>query len=250
MKLSNQVALITGGTSGIGRATAQLFAAEGAHVAITGRRQALGEEAARQLGALYIPADHRSPADCARSVEQTLAAFGKIDILFNNAGIVPQGSAENTSEADWQETLDINVTAVWRMARLVIPHFRRQGKGVIINNASDWALVGAPDVVAYCTSKGAVVQMTRAMAMDHAREGIRINAICPGDTLVERWAQEGYTRSSGALDLQAALKDEALPMGRVALPEEIARAVLFLACDDSSYMTGSTLVVDGGNTAR
>lgn len=250
MKLQNQVAIITGGTSGIGRAAAELFAAEGARVVITGRRQALGEAAASQFGGRYIQADHRSPANCARCVEETIAAFGRVDILFNNAGIVPQGTAETTSEADWQETLDINVTAVWRMARLVIPHMRRQGKGVIINNASDWAFVGAPNVVAYCTSKGAVVQMTRAMAMDHARDGIRINAICPGDTIVERWAKDGYYRNSGAVNPQDALKDDNIPLGRVAEPIEIARAVLFLACDDSSYMTGGMLTVDGGNTAR
>lgn len=250
MKLENKVAIITGGTSGIGRAAAELFTAEGARVVITGRRSELGAAFARESGVHYIQADHRRAEDCARCVAETITHFGRVDILFNNAGIVPQGTAESTSEADWLETMEINVTAVWRMARLVIPHMRRQGKGTIINNASDWAFVGAPNVVAYCTSKGAVVQMTRAMAMDHAREGIRINAICPGDTIVERWSREGYYRSSGAVNREQALKDDNLPMGRVAEPVEIARAVLFLASDDSSYMTGSMLVVDGGNTAR
>ena len=159
------------------------------------------------------------------------------------------GTAESTSEQDWQETLDLNVTAVWRMSRLVIPHMRRQGGGAIINNASDWGLVGAAGVVAYCTSKGAVIQMTRAMAMDHAAEGIRINAICPGDTFVERWLKEGYYRFSGEVNEEEARKTD-LPLGRVAETSEIARAVLFLASDDASFMTGATLVVDGGNTAR
>lgn len=250
MKLKDKVALITGGTSGIGRATAQLFASEGARVAITGRRAALGEQVAAGINGLYIQADHRQPADCARAVEQVLAAFGRIDILFNNAGIVPQGDAETTSEADWQETMDINVTAVWRMSRLVIPHMRQQGGGAIINMGSDWSFVGAANVVAYCTSKGAVVQMTRAMAIDHARQGIRINAICPGDTFVERWIKEGYYRNSGAVTEAQARLDDNIPLGRVADASEIARAVLFLACDDSSYMTGAALVIDGGNTAR
>jgi meso-butanediol dehydrogenase/(S,S)-butanediol dehydrogenase/diacetyl reductase len=183
-------------------------------------------------------------------VEKVVAAYGRIDILFNNAGVVLEGTAETTTEEAWQETMDINVTAVWRMSRLVIPHMRSQGSGVIINMGSDWSLVGATGVVAYCTSKGAVLQMTRAMAIDHAPQGIRINAICPGDTLVERWLKEGYYRDSGAVSEAEARLDEHIPMGRVADAIEIARAVLFLASDDSSYMTGSSLVVDGGNTAR
>ncbi len=249
-KLKDRVAIITGGTSGIGWGVARLFSAEGARVVITGRRPGLGHSNAAQIEALYIQADHRRQEDCIRCVEQTAAVYGRVDILFNNAGVVLEGTAETTSEADWQETLDINVTAVWRMSRLVIPFFRRQGKGVIINNASDWGLVGASNALAYCTSKGAVVQMTRAMALDHARQGIRVNAVCPGDTFVERWSKDGYYRSSGAVDPAQARLDENLPLGRVAEVDEIARAVLFLASDDSSYLTGSMLVVDGGNTAR
>lgn len=249
MRLENKVALVTGGTSGIGRATAELFAAEGAQVAITGRRSALGEAVAGQIRGRYIVADHRRAEDCQQAVEQTLAAFGRIDILFNNAGIVVSGTAESTSEQDWQDTLDLNVTAVWRMSRLVIPHMRRQGGGAIVNNASDWGLVGAPGVVAYCTSKGAVIQLTRAMAMDHAAEGIRINAVCPGDTFVERWLQEGYYRLSGQVS-EAEARQTDLPIGRVAEASEIAKAVLFLASAESSFITGTALVVDGGNTAR
>ena len=249
MRLENKVALVTGGTSGIGRATAELFAAEGAQVAITGRRAALGEAVAGQIRGRYIVADHRRAEDCHQAVEQTLAAFGRIDILFNNAGIVVSGTAESTSEQDWQDTLDLNVTAVWRMSRLAIPHMRRQGGGAIVNNASDWGLVGAPGVVAYCTSKGAVIQLTRAMALDHAAEGIRINAVCPGDTFVERWLQEGYYRFSGQVS-EAEARQTDLPIGRVAEASEIAKAVLFLASAESSFITGTALVVDGGNTAR
>ena len=166
--------------------------------------------------------------------------------------MVLHGNAEQTSEADWQLTLDLNVTAVWRMSRLAIPQMRRQGGGVIVNNASDWGVVGAADALAYCTSKGAVIQMTRAMALDHARENIRVNAVCPGDTFVERWVENGYFKGSGAVEREQALQESgaALPVGRVAAVEEIARAVLFLASSDSSYMTGSILIVDGGNTAR
>ena len=249
-RLENKVALITGATSGIGLATAELFAQEGARLVLTGRRQERGQALADRLGGLYIQADHRLEADCARSVAQTLQAYGRIDILFNNAGIVLGGTAETTSEADWAEILNINVTAVWRMSRLVLPSMRAQGGGVIVNNASDWGLVGAADALPYCVTKGAVVQLTRCMALDHAREGIRVNAVCPGDTFVERWTQEGYFRGSGGVAESVARMSDDLPIGRVAETIEIARAVLFLASDESSFVTGTTLLVDGGNTAR
>ncbi len=248
-RLANKVALITGGTSGIGKATVELFTAEGSRVVFTGRRAQLGKQLAQQTGAVYIQADHRIMADCQRSVNETVARYGQIDILFNNAGIVVSGTAETTTDEDWDDTLLLNVTAVWRMSKLVLPVMRAHGGGVIINNASDWAFVGAREVVAYCASKGAVMQMTRAMALDHASENIRINAVCPGDTFVERWVKEGYYRVSGGLSEEEARKTD-LPIGRVAETIEIARAVLFLASDESSFMTGAGLLVDGGSTAR
>jgi meso-butanediol dehydrogenase/(S,S)-butanediol dehydrogenase/diacetyl reductase len=249
MRLENKVALITGGTSGIGKTTVELFAAEGAKVAFTGRREQLGHEVAEHTGGYFIQADHRRMEDCQCTVNETVSRYGRIDILFNNAGIVVSGTAETTTDEDWDETMLLNVTAVWRMSKLVLPVMRVQGGGVIINNASDWAFIGAPAVVAYCTSKGAVVQLTRAMAIDHAGENIRINAICPGDTYVDRWLKDGFYRTSGAVSEVEARKSD-LPIGRVAETIEIARAVLFLASDDSSFMTGSALVVDGGSTAR
>jgi NAD(P)-dependent dehydrogenase (short-subunit alcohol dehydrogenase family) len=256
-RLEGRVTLITGGTSGIGQATALLFAQEGAVVVITGRRVEQGAKTVAHIEAeggqaRFVAADHGRAEDCRRVVETVITELGRLDILFNNAGVVMSGTAENTSEADWRYTLDLNVTAVWRMSKLALPHLRAQGGGVIINNASDWGLVAGQNAVAYCTSKGAVVQLTRAMALDHAQENIRINAVCPGDTFVERWGQDGYFQGSGKVDRQTALAQSgaALPMGRVGWPEEIAKAVLFLASDDSSFMTGATLVVDGGNTAR
>jgi NAD(P)-dependent dehydrogenase (short-subunit alcohol dehydrogenase family) len=255
-KLTGKVALITGATSGIGKATALLFADEGAEVVLTGRRAELGEAVAaeirrRGVRSAFVQADHSKLEDCERVVAETLRLFGRIDILFNNAGVVMKGTAESTSEEDWAYLMNINVTAVWRMSRLALPHMRAQGGGVIVNNASDWGVVGAQDALAYAASKGAVVLMTKSMALDHAAEGIRVNAVCPGDTFVDRWIEQGYFKDSGAVTYeQASAEASYLPMKRFGRPEEIARAVLFLACDDSSFVTGTTLVVDGGNTAR
>lgn len=250
MRLENKVALITGGTSGIGQATVELFMMEGAHVVFTGRRKTLGQNLANKSGAHYVFADHRRAEDCRHAIEQCMAIFRRINILFNNAGIVVGGTVEATSEQDWQDTMDLNVTAVWRMSRLVMPIMRAQGGGVIVNNASDWGLVGARQAAAYATSKGAVIQLTRSMALDHAHENIRVNAICPGDTFVQRWVEQGYFTDSGEIDLEKARLSDTIPMGRVAEASEIAQAVLFLASDESSFVTGATLVVDGGNTAQ
>ena len=256
-RLSNKVAIITGATSGIGKAAAILFAQEGAQVVITGRRRALGEGVVSEIQALggvcqFIQADHTDPEACSRVVEKTLTAYGRIDILFNNAGIVTSGTAETVTEEDWHNTLAINVTAVWRMSRLVIPIMRELGKGVIVNNGSDWAVVGAQDALPYAVSKGAVAQMTRSMALDHAHENIRVNAVCPGDTFVERWLEKGYFEESDPVTREQALAESAayIPMKRFADPMEIAKAVLFLASDDSSFITGHLLLVDGGNTAQ
>ena len=256
-RLSDKIAIITGATSGIGKATALLFAEEGADVVITGRRAELGERVSdeiRQKGVrcVFVQADHAQAEACSRVVERTLAEFGRIDILFNNAGIVTKGTAETTSDEIWNETLAINVTAVWRMNKLVIPHMKKQGGGVIVNNGSDWSVVGGKNAFPYIVSKGAIGMMTKAMALDFARDNIRVNAVCPGDTFVERWIEKGYFEYSDPVSLEQAIKDssEYIPMGRFGKPEEIANAVLFLASDDSSFMTGHLLLVDGGNTAQ
>jgi meso-butanediol dehydrogenase / (S,S)-butanediol dehydrogenase / diacetyl reductase len=256
-KLLSRVAIVTGGTSGIGRATALLFAEEGADVVITGRRADLGvrvvdEIRRREARGVFVQADHSQAGDCSRVVEQTLSEFGRVDILFNNAGIVTSGTAETTSDEVWNDTFAINVTAVWHMCKLVIPHMKRQGQGVIVNNGSDWSVVAGKDAFPYIASKGAVSMMTKAMALDYARDSIRVNAVCPGDTLVERWMEKGYFESSDPVTIEEAMKESSayIPMGRFGKPEEIARAVLFLASDDSSFVTGHLLLVDGGNTAQ
>jgi len=256
-KLSNKVAIITGATSGIGKATALLFAEEGADLVITGRRVELGQRLENEISSkgvrcVFVEADHSQAGDCSRVVERTLSEFGRVDILFNNAGIVTSGTAETTSEEVWNDTLAINVTAVWRMCKLVIPHMKRQGRGVIVNNGSDWSVVAGRDAFPYVMSKGAVGMMTKAMALDYARDNIRVNAVCPGDTFVDRWLEKGYFEGSDPVTIEEAAKEssEYIPMGRFGKPEEIANAVLFLASDDSSFVTGHLLLVDGGNTAQ
>ncbi len=256
-RLTGKTAIITGATSGIGKATALLFAEEGADLVITGRRVGLGtrveaECRARGVRCVFVEADHARAEDCQKAVEVALREFGRIDILFNNAGIVTRGTAETTSEDVWRETMEVNVTAVWRMSKLVIPVMEKQGGGVIVNNGSDWSVVAGRDAFPYVVSKGAVGLMTKAMALDFARDGIRVNAVCPGDTFVDRWLEKGYFEYSDPVTLEEAIKESSayIPMGRFGKPEEIARAVLFLASDDSSFVTGHLLLVDGGNTAQ
>jgi len=256
-KLSGSVAIITGATSGIGKAAALLFADEGADVVITGRRVDLGEGALNEIRSkgvrgVFVQADHTDADDCQRVVDIAIKEFGRIDILFNNAGIVTSGTAETTDEEIWNDTLAINVTSVWRMCKLVLPHMKKQGKGVIVNNGSDWSVVAGKNAFPYIASKGAVGLMTKSMALDFAQDGIRVNAVCPGDTFVDRWIEKGYFEGSDPVTLEEAMKESSayIPMGRFGKPEEIAQAVLFLASDDSSFVTGHLLLVDGGNTAQ
>jgi NAD(P)-dependent dehydrogenase (short-subunit alcohol dehydrogenase family) len=251
--LSDKVAIITGATSGIGAATALLFAQEGARLVITGRRADLGgalRERCQEAGAhcVFVGADHTRKDDCDRVVDRALEEFQQIDVLFNNAGVVTTGTADTTTEDVWRSTMDINLHAVWRMCAIVIPHMRARGAGSIVNNGSFWSVVGGTNALPYVASKGAVALMTKAMALDHARDGIRVNAVCPGGTFVDRWAD----RFRAMPDSESAVRDASshIPMRRFASPEEIARVALFLASDESSYVTGHLLLADGGLTAQ
>lgn len=249
LKLANKVALITGGSRGIGLATARLLAEHGARVALAARNDADGRAAATSIdGARFVQCDVTRAVDCERAVGETVRAFGKLDILFNNAGaILRNRNAEATSEEEWDLLMDINVKGTFLMSRAALPALRAAGGGAIVNNASYMGLVAAPGLVAYCASKAAIVNLTRAMALDHAREKIRVNCICPGsvETDMIHAAWRGYTDPEDAPRVWAAKH----PLNRIAAPEEIAQAVLFLASDDSSFITGAALPVDGGITA-
>jgi NAD(P)-dependent dehydrogenase (short-subunit alcohol dehydrogenase family) len=250
--LEGKSALITGGTSGIGEAAVEMFATEGCRVLFTGRDEEKADAVCKRLASWadvrFVRADVRRDDDCRRAVDAAESTFGPIEILFNNAGIVLSGTVEETTDEAWQLTVDTNITGTFLMSRAAIPSMRNGGGGVIVNNASDWGIVGGARAVAYCASKGAVVLMTKAMALDHARENIRVNAICPGDTYVDRWRKESELDEE---EFTARLEQNArtIPMGRVGRAHEIASAVLFLASNQASYMTGQCLVVDGGNTA-
>jgi NAD(P)-dependent dehydrogenase (short-subunit alcohol dehydrogenase family) len=249
--LTGKVTLITGAASGIGRATALLFAREGAAVAITDINQAghaVAEEIIRIGGrTIFEHADVTQAADCQRVVERTLREFGGIHVLFNNAGIIRRASVIELSEEDWDRTMSVNVKSVFLMSRQVIPIMAKSGGGSIVNTASGWGLVGGPRAAVYCASKGAVVLLTRAMAVDHGPQKIRVNCICPGDTdtsMLRNEAQQLGERE----DLFLA-ESARRPLGRIGKPEEIAHAALYLASDASSFVTGTALVVDGGGLA-
>jgi NAD(P)-dependent dehydrogenase (short-subunit alcohol dehydrogenase family) len=252
MRLPNRVALITGGNSGIGEATALLFAQEGASVAVAARDEtrasAVVERIHAQGGkAIFVHTDVRNPEDCRRAVTETLHAFGRLDILFNNAGVFLPQTAVECSPEDWDFQIAVNLTGTFLMSKYALVPMLAQRSGVIINNSSGWGLVGGDHAVAYCASKGGVVLLTKAMAIDHGRQGIRINCICPGDVDTPMLPQDASARGLEWKSYLAACENR--PMGRIGTPDEIAKAVLFLASDESSFMTGAALVVDGGGTA-
>ena len=252
MVLAEKVAIVTGGASGIGRATAFLFAREGATVAIADMSETAGQAVAQQIvenrgRAIFMRTDVTKPADCQSVVERTIGEFGKIDILFNNAGIIRRASVVELNEDDWDRVMAVNVKSVFLLSRLVIPIMAKSGGGSIINMSSGWGLVGGPRAAVYCASKGAVVLLTKAMAVDHGPQNIRVNCICPGDTDTNMLRSEA--QQLGESEDRFFADSARRPLGRVGKPEEIAQAALYLASDASSFVTGTALVVDGGGLA-
>jgi NAD(P)-dependent dehydrogenase (short-subunit alcohol dehydrogenase family) len=253
MKLKNKVALITGGGLGLGKATAILFAKEGAKVAITGRtektlKETLKEAEKEGLHIDHIVSDVAKERDCKEAVDYTINKYGRIDILFNNAGVLYTGTTHETPIKIWDETFAINVRGTYMMSMYTIPHMLEQGKGCIINNSSVLGLKAVPGVSAYNASKGAITQLTRSMALEYASKGIRVNAICPG-TIVTPMV-EGLFEQIGDRKAAEELFKSFHPIGRLGRPEEIAHAVLFLCDDNVEFMTGTMLSVDGGWIAR
>jgi len=249
-----KVALVTGATSGIGAATAAAFARAGARVVLGGRDRDRGTAVAAGIEAaggeaLFVVADVADPRACDRLVAATVERFGGLDILVNCAGIFRRGAVEALNDDDWRATMAINVDGPFYLSRAAVPRMRARGGGAIVNIGSDWSLVAGEDAVAYCASKGALLQMTRAMALDHARDGIRVNIVCPGEVDTPMLAAEAVERGESIEEARANW-GAAVPLGRIATPEDVADAVLFLASDRARHVTGAALSVDGGATAR
>jgi 2,3-dihydro-2,3-dihydroxybenzoate dehydrogenase len=248
-----KVALVTGATSGIGAAVAEGFGRAGAAVCVTGRDRARGARVKALIEAAggqaeFVAGDITDAGFCAKLVRTALDRFARIDVLVNSAGVIYHAIAEDTSDAQWRETMAVNVDGVFFASRAVVPTMRAQGGGVIVNVASDAGLSGSAHLVAYCASKGAVIQITRAMAIDHAAENIRTVAVCPGDVdtpmLRGEFVQRGLSAEEGLRRSAAGI-----PLGRICTVEEVADLVLFVACDSARFMTGSAVALDGGSRA-
>ena len=246
MRLANRVALITGGGSGIGRAIALAFAREGAKVVISGRRKNRLETVAHEIGANCLPvqADAGDAQDITRLVKVAAEHFGGLHVLVNNAALLFAGTAESQTEEEWDQIFNVNVRGLWLLSRAALPHIRAAGGGSIVNIASILSLVGARNRAAYSASKGAVLALTRAMALDHAAEKVRVNCICPGIVDTELVAR--FTPDENARRMREALH----PLGRFGQPEDVAHLALFLASDESAWVTGSAFPMDGGYTAQ
>ena len=252
LSLESRVAIVTGGASGIGRGIALRLAELGCAVAVLdkdGEGAALTANAVSQNAgrALTLACDVTSREDCRRATDQTMAGFGQVDILCNNAGIVVRKDVVALQEDEWDAVLDVTLKGVYLLSHEVLPHMIRRGRGAIVNTGSGWSLKGGPKAAAYCAAKAGVLNLTRAMAIDCGKHNVRVNCVCPGD--VETPMLAGECRQLGA-ERDEFMKEAAdRPLGRVGTPEDVADAVLFLASDMARWITGACLVVDGGGLA-
>ncbi len=257
MRLQNKVALITGGTSGIGEATALLFAREGAKVAITGRNEESGHAVAKKIAesggqAIFIRTDVSKAEDCKHAVNETLRTFDRLDILFNNAGVFFAQTALECSEKEWDLQIDINLKGTFLMSKYALEPMIAQGAGVIVNNSSGWGLVGGDKAVAYCASKGGVVLLTKALAVELAPRGVRVNALCPSDveTPMLAFQADRYGRGDPEGYRRALL--EKYPQGsraRFIQPEEVAAAVAWMCSPEAGPLSGAAISLDFAITA-
>lgn len=252
VSLEGKAAVVTGAASGIGRAAAMRLSKAGANVALLDINKAEGKKAADEIladggKAIFIPCDVTRNLDCQKAASSAYETFGRIDVLVNSAGMIRRKNIVDLQEEEWDLVININLKSIFLLSRQVIPFMIKRGGGCIINIGSGWGLKGGPKAAAYCAAKGGVVNLTRAMAIDHGKDSIRVNCICPGDTdtplLRSEAAQLG--RKEEMFLREAAER----PLRRIGQPEDIANAVLYLASEMSSWVTGSVLVVDGGGIA-
>jgi NAD(P)-dependent dehydrogenase (short-subunit alcohol dehydrogenase family) len=252
LSLEGKVAMVTGGASGIGRGIAIRLAEMGALVSVLDIDAKKGEETAAEIRsrggeAFFTKCDVRSAANCRHAVETVISKWGGIDILCNCAGIAIRKDVVDLSEEEWDRTLDVTLKGIYLLSHEVVPHMIRAGGGSIINIGSGWSLKGGPRAAAYCAAKGGVVNLTRAMAIDHGKHNIRVNCVCPGDVDTPMLRSECVQLGE---DAQSFMREAAnRPLARVGTPEDVANAVLFLASPMSTWITGAALVVDGGGLA-
>jgi NAD(P)-dependent dehydrogenase (short-subunit alcohol dehydrogenase family) len=252
LSLEGKVAIVTGAASGIGRGIAIRLAEMGAAVALLDVNEAGGLETVASVTAekgsgIFVQCDVRSGAECRNAVERTIASFGKIDILCNNAGIAIRKDVVELAEEEWDQAVDVTLKSIYLLSHEVIPHMIRNGGGSIINTGSGWSLKGGPRAASYCAAKGGALNLTRAMAIDHGKHNIRVNCVCPGDVQTPMLMSECAQLGGDADAFMQAAADR--PLGRVGTPDDVANAVLFLASDMSGWVTGTHLVVDGGGLA-
>ena len=249
MRFAGKVAVVTGGAGGVGRALVRKLAHEGAAVMVAdvsdaGCRSLVVDIPSAGGTIAFVAGDLRDKAYCERMVTETVNRFGGVDLLFNNAGIIPRGTILETSDEMWHAAIDVNLTAMFYVCRAAIPRMKERGGGAIVNTASAWGVYPGPGHIAYCTSKGAVASFTKSLGRDHAPDGIRVNAVCPHE-INTPMLRSGFERRG--LDPQRGIEElnKTVPLGHIAEPEEIADVMVFLASDEARYIAGETVEVTG-----